>query len=194
MTVIILPNAKNIQNLVLLQMSIALQCGHTFQLRYCFLLLTLPLYLMKVPSGSLNLLSKGDFWSLCRILGTFYNQPFQLFPLHLAGFRGDDASLWNGAVFGIQLPKRSQKLPHKQPQLYWLWDNRVRDCCSEGNEQTELNMFCFTCFEILYLTLGVTLILTHFCWWIFHILLQTDSPSDRFYNIVFGTKTLQPDY
>lgn len=138
MSVIILPNAKNTQNLVLLQMSIALQCGHTFQLRYCFPLLTLPLCLMKVPSGSLNLLSKGDFWSLCRILGTFYNQPFQLFPLHLAGFRGDDASLWNGTVFGIQLPKRSQKLPHKQPQLHWLWDNRVRDYCSKGMNKQNL--------------------------------------------------------
>lgn len=62
------------------QMSFALQCGHANQLAFCVSLLTLSLCFMKMPSGSLRFLSEGDFWTLCRILGAFYNHPSPAVP------------------------------------------------------------------------------------------------------------------
>lgn len=88
MSVIILPNAKKSTRLLAsLEMPFALQCGHATRLAFCFSLLTLPVCalkvascLLKVPSGSLSFLSQGDFWTLCRILGTFATHPFTAVP------------------------------------------------------------------------------------------------------------------
>ena len=77
MSVILLPNAKKYtKRLASLQISLGLRYGHAPQLAFCFSLLTPPLGLMKVPSGSFKFTGKGDFWTLCQILGAFYNHPF----------------------------------------------------------------------------------------------------------------------
>lgn len=68
-------------------MSFVLQCGHGTQLVFCSCLLTLPfcvmrvpLCVLKVPPGSLSFLGKGDFWTLCCLLGASASPPFTAVP------------------------------------------------------------------------------------------------------------------
>lgn len=128
-------------------MSFALQCGHANQLAFCVSLLTLSLCFMKMPSGSLHFFSERDFWTLCRILGAFYNHLFPAVP----SLPGPVPRKWCKAVkwdcaWDPAEGKACQK-GHRNFHINRMWPDQiwadgVKGCSSGQGTQTALNAFC----------------------------------------------------
>lgn len=81
----------------------------------CVFLLTLSLCFMKMPSGSLHFFSEGDFWTLCRILGAFYNH---LFSCSLSTWPGSE-KMMQGCEMGLCLGSSWGKACQKVHKLSW---------------------------------------------------------------------------